>query len=67
VIAGTKFHFEMSYRVFENGDKGKADEDLFDNVIDGLKLIEKDALGAQAVGMRPSKVHGKNSGRRRVS
>jgi len=45
VIAGTRFHFEMSYRVFENGDKGKADEDLFGHVIEGLKLIEKDALG----------------------
>lgn len=45
VIAGTRFRFEMSYRVFENGDGGKADEDLFARVIEGLRLIEKDALG----------------------
>jgi len=45
VVSGVEFSFEMSYRVFENGDNGKSDEDLFSNVIDGLKLIEKDALG----------------------
>lgn len=45
VVSGVEFSFKMSYRVFENGDNGKSDEDLFSNVLDGLKLIEKDALG----------------------
>ena len=45
VVSGVEFSFKMSYRVFENGDNGQLDENLFCNVIDGLKLIEKDALG----------------------
>lgn len=45
VVSGTQFNFKMSYRVFENGDGEKADEDLFENVLTGLKLIEQDALG----------------------
>lgn len=45
VISSTEFTFTMSYRVFENGDNGQNDEELFNHVIDGLKLIEKDALG----------------------
>lgn len=40
VISGVEFSFEISYRVFGNGD-----EALFKNVLDGLRLIEKDALG----------------------
>lgn len=40
VIAGAEFKFTMSYRVFD-GD----DENLFDQVIESLRLIEKDALG----------------------
>lgn len=35
----------MSYRVFENGDNGSVDERLFEHVLDGLRLIEQDALG----------------------
>ena len=45
VVSGTQFNFKMSYRVFENGDGEKADEDLFGNVLTGLKLLEQDALG----------------------
>lgn len=48
VISGAEFSFKMSYRVFENGDNGdngKSDEDMFKHVIEGLKLMEKDALG----------------------
>lgn len=45
VVAGAKFSFEMSYKVFENGDKVNSDEDLFRHVLDGLRLIERDALG----------------------
>jgi CRISPR-associated protein Csm3 len=45
VISGVEFSFGVSYRVFENGDNGNLDENLFKHVIEGLKLIEKDALG----------------------
>lgn len=45
VISGAEFSFKMSYRVFENGDNGSVDERLFEHVLDGLRLIEQDALG----------------------
>lgn len=45
VISGTMFSFNMSYKVFENGDNGTGDEGLFEHVLYGLRLIEKDALG----------------------
>ena len=45
VLSGSKFSFKMSYRVFENGDQGVSDEELFKHILDGLKLIEMDALG----------------------
>lgn len=45
VLSGSKFSFKMSYRVFENGDQSTSDEELFKHVLDGLKLIEMDALG----------------------
>jgi len=45
VLSGSKFSFKMSYRVFENGEHGTSDEELFKHVLDGLKLIEMDALG----------------------
>lgn len=45
VVSGTEFSFNISYRVFENGEDDKTDEALFKYVIDGLRLIEKDALG----------------------
>lgn len=46
VIPAVKFSFEMSYRVFErDGDAGTGDEGLFKDVLEGLNLIEKDALG----------------------
>ena len=45
VVSGAKFAFSMSYRVFENGDNGGGDETLFENILDGLRLIEDDALG----------------------
>jgi CRISPR-associated protein Csm3 len=45
VIQGAEFSFKMSYRVFENGDSGKTDESLFDHVLQGMRLIEKDAIG----------------------
>jgi len=45
VVSGAEFTFRISYRVFANSDDGEKDECLFKYVIDGLKLIEKDALG----------------------
>jgi CRISPR-associated protein Csm3 len=48
VVSGAEFHLKMNYRVFENGtgaERGDDDERLFEHVIEGLKLIEKDALG----------------------
>jgi len=45
VPSGTEFSFEINYRVFEDGDNGATDESLFGYVIEGLKLIENDALG----------------------
>lgn len=51
VVPGAKFSFEMIYRVFkrhdeENKEDAKLlDEQLFDHVLDGLRLIENDALG----------------------
>lgn len=45
VPSGVKFSFEITYRMFEDGDNGTTDGNLFQYVIDGLKLIERDALG----------------------
>lgn len=48
VVSGAEFHLRMSYRVFTSGngdEKANNDENLFQHVIEGLKLIEKDALG----------------------
>lgn len=51
IITGAKFFFKMSYRVFKRdatdgkGDNDCGDEGLFSFVLDGLRLIEKDALG----------------------
>jgi len=40
VVGGTEFKFSISYRVFDTDD-----DNLFDHVIEGLRLIERDALG----------------------
>ncbi|GAI40696.1 unnamed protein product, partial [marine sediment metagenome] len=45
VPSGVEFSFEISCRVFEDGSNGIANKDLFEHVIEGLKLIEEDALG----------------------
>lgn len=45
VPSGVEFSFEISYRMFEGGNNGITNKELFEYVIDGLKLIEKDALG----------------------
>jgi CRISPR-associated protein Csm3 len=51
VISGARFSFKMSYKVFEEKETSEkisndnVDESLFHHVLDGLRLIEKDALG----------------------
>lgn len=45
VPSGVEFSFEISYRMFEGGNNGITNKELFERVIEGLKLIEKDALG----------------------
>ncbi len=46
VPSNSVFEFEMVYRVFDfENDEGKVDEELFDYVKEGIKLIEMDALG----------------------
>ncbi len=46
VPAGARFRIEMAYRVFSvDGDGGAGDENRFDTVLTGMKLLESDALG----------------------
>lgn len=46
VIPEVQFDFELVYRVFENEDgMNQSDEELFDYVLEGMKLLEQDALG----------------------
>lgn len=46
VPAGVEFDFEIGYRVFDTGDGGKTDWDFFQYVVEGLKLVQADALGS---------------------
>lgn len=46
VVSGVRFKFNMSYRVFTHDDPKRADDEaLFSHVLDGLRMIERDALG----------------------
>ncbi|AEB10942.1 type III-A CRISPR-associated RAMP protein Csm3 [Marinithermus hydrothermalis] len=46
VPAGTRFEFEMVYKVFDTGDGGQTDEQYFEEIVQkGLRLLELDALG----------------------
>ena len=45
VPAGVKFTFEIGYRVFDTGDGGGTDREMFGRVIEGLRLVEADTLG----------------------
>ena len=46
VIPGVEFDFEIIYRIFVDGDgMQKSDEELFEYLLAGLKLLEMDALG----------------------
>jgi len=45
VPAGVEFAFEIGYRVFDTGDGGATDREMFGRVIEGLRLVEADTLG----------------------
>ena len=45
VPAGVKFAFEIGFRVFDTGDGGRRDRELFQRVIEGLLLVTADTLG----------------------
>jgi CRISPR-associated protein Csm3 len=46
VVPGVTFSFEMVYRKFQlSGETDDVDEKLFDTVLEGMKLVEKDGLG----------------------
>jgi CRISPR-associated protein Csm3 len=46
VPAGVKFDYEMKYRVFDcDNDAGKTDMSLLAYVLEGMRLVEEDALG----------------------
>ena len=45
VPAGVEFSFEIGYRVFDTGDGSATDRGLFQHVVDGLLMVEADALG----------------------
>lgn len=45
VPAGVEFAFEIGYRVFDTGDGGAMDREMFGRVIEGLRLVEADTLG----------------------
>jgi CRISPR-associated protein Csm3 len=46
VPAGARFELDLVFKVFDwNGDGGKIDRDCLNRVLEGLKLLERDALG----------------------
>jgi CRISPR-associated protein Csm3 len=45
VVSGVRFSFEIVYRVFDTGDGGKKDEELFEIINQGMRLLELDCLG----------------------
>ncbi|MDW7680751.1 MAG: type III-A CRISPR-associated RAMP protein Csm3 [bacterium] len=45
VVTRVEFDLEIIYRIFDHGDNGNVDKKFFDLVLQGLDLIEKDALG----------------------
>ena len=60
----------MSYKVFENGDGGSNDEALFSYVLEGLRLIETDALGgagSRGCGQVIFRVNVENPGTKRIA
>ncbi len=45
VPAGMEFDLEIQFRVIDTGDGGRRDMQCLNRLIEGLKLLEKDALG----------------------
>lgn len=45
VVTGAKFDFEIIYWIMDLEDNGEVDRNLFQYVLDALKLVEMDALG----------------------
>lgn len=46
VVPGITFDFELVYRIIDNEDGGKKDEEYFEKVVlDGLRLLQNDYLG----------------------
>lgn len=46
IPAGARFELNMVFKIFDwNGDGGKIDRDCLNRVLEGLKLLERDALG----------------------
>ena len=45
VPAGTKFVFNMSYKIMDINDTGKTDKENFEMVLKGLKLLTVDGIG----------------------
>ncbi len=46
VPAGARFELDMVFKIFNwNSDGGKTDRDCLNRVLEGLKLLERDALG----------------------
>lgn len=45
VPAGMQFSLEIQFRVLDTGDGGRRDIECLNRLIEGLKLLEKDALG----------------------
>jgi CRISPR-associated protein Csm3 len=46
VPAGVTFALEIGYRVFDTGDGGKIDRELYERVIEALQLVQADTLGS---------------------
>lgn len=45
VPAGASFDMTMIYRIFDTNDRGKTDEDCFEDLLKVMRLLEYDALG----------------------
>jgi len=45
VPAGALFELQMIFKVFDTGDGGKTDAEGLNRVLEGLKILEQDALG----------------------
>ncbi len=46
VVPGVMFDLDISYRVFDMGDGGRADEEYFEKVVlEALRLVQDDSLG----------------------